>query len=699
MSRNSKEIHSLPVGFKLKSKERSYEIVKVLGSGSFGITYLATANVYVGNIMSVMKFAVKEFFMSASCYRDIDGATVLTVPAAEADVNKCRADFIVEANRLKNLCIKSRNIVSVNETFEANGTAYYVMEFLNGGSPAKCSESEAISIIKQIADALTEIHKEHVLHLDLKPDNVVLKTNDKNETYPVLIDFGISMHFDSKGRPTSSINAKGASPGYAPQEQYGGVQQFSPTYDIYALGATLFFLCTGKNPPDAFKISPNQQELKQELAGKASSNIEKAILNAMKPSALERTQTIKQFCDDLMGIEFVPVLNVPISELEFNKDRNHKAISVDSNVSWSLYSDKNWCTVILSENGFDVSVKKNKETDSRECNIIISCAAYKISRIICVKQTGIGTVSVKPKTHISPISFFNKHKKKLYQICGILLLIFFIIGLIEIFKPNPEKESLRLTEAIRNMDGSELEDFANKDSVRAYLPYAQYLFQNKRYNDAQTYANKVVIGPDSIQAKSLIESIAKAIRSQQSVTPATGVQSEENAITYDDTNNDPKSTEETNDEKFNRAIASNDLNLLLSLANQKYVKAYYPLANLYYNRKDNTNAQYWAKKAIAANVNKHEAQKLLNAIASSSSDEELFAKAKTIDDYKKLANKGYKEAFAPLAELYLKQYNYDAANLWAKKALTAHVGVEQAKKIIEILDAYDYYEKGKKPSL
>lgn len=123
--------HALPAGFLLHSKERVYEIVKVLGSGSYGITYLATSKVAVGNISATMRFAIKEHFMSASCYRGDDGAMVLTVPTAKTDVVDSRADFLTEANRLKKLCLKSRNIVSVNETFEANGTAYYVMEYLS----------------------------------------------------------------------------------------------------------------------------------------------------------------------------------------------------------------------------------------------------------------------------------------------------------------------------------------------------------------------------------------------------------------------------------------------------------------------------------------------------------------------------------------------------------------------------------------
>lgn len=408
--------HALPKGFRLQSKDRIYEIVKVLGSGSFGITYLAIAEVPIGNISTTIRFAIKEHFMSASCYRGDDGAMVLTVPTAKSDVVDSRADFITEANRLKKLCLKSRNIVSVNETFEANGTAYYVMEFLDGGSPSKCSEEEAVSIVKQIADALNEIHKEHVLHLDLKPDNIVLRTNDKNETYPVLIDFGISKHFDSKGRPTSSLSAKGASPGYAPQEQYAGVSEFSPKYDIYALGAVLFYLSTGKNPPDAFKISPNQQEIKKEIAGKVSPNIEKAILNAMKPAAMERTSSIKQFCDDLIGIDFIPVLNVSSSMFDLDKDKAELTVSVESNIGWTVYADKEWCRVSRSNNKIIITINRNKDSSSRACDVIVKGPTYQISQIIRIKQDGTGTV-VFPKDP----TWWELNNRKVYGMFGVMI--------------------------------------------------------------------------------------------------------------------------------------------------------------------------------------------------------------------------------------------------------------------------------------
>jgi len=676
---------ALRPGTKLRSKERVYEIVEVLGSGSFGITYKATAEVSVGNITTTMKFAIKEHFMSASCYRGDDGVTVLTVPTAKSDVVDSRSDFITEANRLKKLCLKSRNIVSVNETFEANGTAYYVMEFLDGGSPSKCSEEEAISIVKQIANALDEIHKEMVLHLDIKPDNIVLKTNDRGETYPVLIDFGISKHFDSKGRPTSSLSAKGASPGYAPQEQYAGVNEFSTKYDIYALGAVLFFLCTGKNPPDAFKISPNQQELKSQINGIVSEKVEKTIQNAMKPSAMERTPSIKQFCDDLMGVNFVPALNISDSRARFSKEKEQRNITVDSNINWTVYSDKDWCKVSRRGNDIVISVPRNKETGDRQCNIVINGATYQVSQTILVTQKGQGTI-VFPKDS----TWWERHNRKVYLASGVVLAGCFIAGLCMLLKPDPEKESRRLTESITAMDGTELKRYAELDSVGAYLPYARFLFQNEDYENAAIYADKAIDSDGSVDATNLLSEIIEQNSPAQ----------------------ESEAREETDDVKFARA--SNDFNLMRSLAQDKYVKAYYPLAMMYYQRDDTKNAKFWAQNSINAKVNQSKAKSLLKKINDSSpvvsqSHSSLEQPSQSVGSNSQEQDKRLQEALKDpfrgaatliiLAELehyspayyhYARQLLQQGKTLHAKEFLKMSiekgVNVSQSKQLLETLE-------------
>lgn len=290
---------SLQPGAILNSPTQQYRIVEVLGVGSFGITYLATSKVKYGNVSFNVKFAIKEHFMD-SCYRDKDGVRVHCTPTSRNSVEQSRNDFLNEAKRLQNLCNSSRNIVHVNEAFEANGTAYYVMEYLDGGSPGKMGEREALQYIQQIAAAVKILHEHKLLHLDIKPDNIVLKREDNGTIYPVLIDFGITKHFDEKGNPTSSPNAKGISLGYAPIEQNDVIREFAPTLDIYALGATLLYLLTGKNPPSSVKlIDSSQKELNSLIPANVSKSTRAAILKAMKPNKNERTQTVSSFLKDL----------------------------------------------------------------------------------------------------------------------------------------------------------------------------------------------------------------------------------------------------------------------------------------------------------------------------------------------------------------------------------------------------------------
>ncbi len=621
---NRKITQSLPHGFKLQSKERTYEIIKVLGSGSFGITYLAVSNVVIGNISTTVKFAIKEHFVSASCYRGDDQATVLTVPSAKIEAENSLADFITEANRLTKICGKSRNIVSVNEAFEANGTAYYVMEYLDGGSPKHSSEEEAVSIVKQVAEALKVIHQEHVLHLDIKPDNIVLKTDEKNETYPVLIDFGIAKHFDSQDRPTSSLNAKGASPGYAPQEQYAGVSEFSPSYDIYALGAVLFYLCTGKNPPDAFKISPNQQELTRELDGKVSPKVKRAILNAMKPNVWDRTSSIDSFCEDLNGSAFSPFINVNCGNLDFDNESSQYLVDIESNTEWSVKSNANWCTVSKKKDSIEILVSNNNGLSNRNCTITIADNSNTLSKEIHISQQGAGTVVFK-KTE--PSTWWVGHKKKVFAAIGALLGIVFVICLFILIMPNS--------------------------------------------NDGQTQPS---------------EDFSSTEVSNVVATPSVNNQSSDNS------GSEP-TAQESNDEKFARA--TNNFGLMLNLANDNYAKAYYPLAMMYYKKNDTSNAKKWAQKAVNSNTNRKQAQQLLTKLtANNPTDDELFAKATSINEFKALANKGYKKAYAPLAELYLNNRDYDNAHIWAVKAGNANVDVSRARKVVNTLSSYGYYDNG-----
>ena len=306
--------HALPVGSTVLTGKsgRKYKILEVLGAGGFGITYKAVAEVKLENGMTAsMFFAIKEHFMKG-CYRDTDRTRVLCPPTLKGDVEQSREDFRTEAERLMKLNGQSPHIVKVNEWFDANGTRYYAMEYLDGqtleqyvgGRPLP--EAKALSLLLPVARAVELVHRERLLHLDIKPDNIVLKTDlVSGAVFPVLIDFGLAKHFDGKGRPTSHLVAKGATEGYAPMEQYGEIDHFAPEIDVYALGATLFYLLTGKNPPKAFEME-TVASLPCKLPPDVSPHVRRAIAGAMQPIKSSRTQTVAEFVAALEQVAGAP---------------------------------------------------------------------------------------------------------------------------------------------------------------------------------------------------------------------------------------------------------------------------------------------------------------------------------------------------------------------------------------------------------
>ena len=265
-----------------------YWINRVLGQGGFGITYEAEQPLLRRIV------AIKEFFMKDCCDRDSSTSKVTIGTGNQKElVEKFRGKFIREAQVIAGM--EHPHIVRVTDVFEENGTAYYVMENLTGGSLADkvkkegpLSEAEAEKYIRQVADALAYIHSLNTVHLDIKPSNILL--NAKGDA--VLIDFGISKHYDDSGEQTSSTPV-GTSKGYAPLEQSldGDVSQFKPSTDIYSLGATLYYLITGMAPPEATIVNEDGLEYPKGV----SDRLWKAIEVAMRPRRKDRPQSISEF--------------------------------------------------------------------------------------------------------------------------------------------------------------------------------------------------------------------------------------------------------------------------------------------------------------------------------------------------------------------------------------------------------------------
>lgn len=297
---------ALPIGTILKSPKYDYRVEEVLGKGGFGITYKVSTTVLFGKVPIFTYFTVKEHFVKDACERDADGAVSYSRPL-QSRVEESRSDFLSEARRLNEISGRNPGVVPVNEVFEANNTVYYVMEYLNGGSlrdlveeQGALPEREAVAIIRQVANAVDFLHGYNINHLDIKPDNVMFRADyHSGDRLPVLIDFGLAKHFDKKGNPTSSIRVQGCSDGYAPVEQYSGLTKFSPRADIYALGATLYYMLVGRRPVTATEIEPGMVE--RSLPPTLSAPTRAAIVRAMAYSQFDRTATVADFLSDLDG--------------------------------------------------------------------------------------------------------------------------------------------------------------------------------------------------------------------------------------------------------------------------------------------------------------------------------------------------------------------------------------------------------------
>lgn len=300
---------ALPTGTLLRGSANSYRIERVLGSGGFGITYLASTTLSVDGISVKAHFAIKEHFPKELCYREPDGMVYCHTNNSER-VEATLKDFVTEARRLRKIAAatSNQNIVKVREVFEANGTAYYVMEYLEGPTIAQYvashgafDEAGALTIMQPILHAAEHLHANSITHLDIKPANIVLCSDGDSGMRPVLIDFGLAKHYDASGAATSTINTIGCSKGYAPLEQYAGLRKFSPQSDVYALSATLLFMLSGQTPPHAEDITP--QHIAGMLYGTGvSAETVRAIQHGMAYSRADRTASATQLIRELGSV-------------------------------------------------------------------------------------------------------------------------------------------------------------------------------------------------------------------------------------------------------------------------------------------------------------------------------------------------------------------------------------------------------------
>lgn len=426
-----------------------YTIGEVLGQGGFGITYLATQNILNRPV------AIKEFFFKDICDRDeysnalVTGKSVEKVALVERYLNK----FIKEARTIS--ALEHPCIISIHDVFRENNTAYYVMDYVDGISLedyvkeyGAVSEEKAVEWIRSVCEAISYIHDLHINHLDIKPSNIMLRNKDQRI---VLIDFGLSKHYESDGSQTTTTPV-GLSLGYAPFEQYqsGGVASFTPQTDVYSIGATLFKLVTGNRPPEPSEIMQTGLPV---FPVHLSQKTRRAITESMKLRKLERPACISDFVSLLPQYEITSIISQPEAPIEEQKSdwwKNKKGLLVGLVVIFLVAIV--WGVMNMG-NGSEKKTPSVNESTKTEQKVKGQKTGTKVS-------TPVGKEKVHEKTMEEPV------------------------------KQEPAKKIDPSEEAISKGDYNSLRKLADQGNIKACEAMAEYYMKQNDYDLADKYATK-----------------------------------------------------------------------------------------------------------------------------------------------------------------------------------------------------------------
>lgn len=290
-----KEVFQLKPGTILQSR---YIIGESIGYGGFGITYKA-----YDTILSIV-VAVKEFFPAGLVNRAEGEIRVGVFSGNKAEeYEKLKNRFIEEARNLA-LFAKEKDIVNVFDYFEANGTAYIIMEHVDSPimkqvikEKGKLQEQQAVQYICAVLRAIQKIHNQGIIHKDVSPDNIFLISEDQIKIF----DFGAAKLKNGNNEKNMSIVVKA---GYAPPEQYRSNSRQDIRMDIYAAGAVLYQLLTGEKPAEALdRCEKDTLRSPQQLGITCSDSVNKAVMKAMALNPEERYGSAGEFCIALLTPE------------------------------------------------------------------------------------------------------------------------------------------------------------------------------------------------------------------------------------------------------------------------------------------------------------------------------------------------------------------------------------------------------------
>lgn len=277
-----------------------YIVGKVLGYGSFGVTYLGW------DCLLEKKIAIKEYLPNEFATR-AEGTSEVTVFDGEKaqQFTMGKDKFSDEAKKLATFN-KNKGIITVYDQFEDNGTSYIVMDYFEGETlqerlnrDGKIPYEEAIEIMMPILSSLQEVHDAGIIHRDISPDNIYLTKDGEVK----LLDFGAARYASTNMSKSLSAIYK---QGFAPYEQYQSSREQGPWSDVYALGATLYYMLTGNIPQEAMnRLTKEDDKLvsPRKLDKEIPRNLSNAIMNAMIVYPQQRTQSVTEFKREIEDVQ------------------------------------------------------------------------------------------------------------------------------------------------------------------------------------------------------------------------------------------------------------------------------------------------------------------------------------------------------------------------------------------------------------
>ncbi len=304
----------------------AYLVGRALGQGGFGVTYVGW------DLTLDQKVAIKEYYPDGCVTREpMTHATILPMLGDKGEFfTHGRQKFVDEARVLAKF-VDDPSIVNVRRTFQENGTAYIVMDFVEGRTlkqyaaekGGRLSSAETLGLLRPLMTSLSHVHKAGLLHRDISPDNIMLQPDGTVK----LLDFGAARQISAEGEKSLTINVKH---GYAPEEQYRTHGEQGPWTDVYALAATIYMLTTGQLPPQALDRMYAEDAIEQpnSLGADFTETQQAALMRALAVRAEERTQDMEQLAasltDDAEAAQNWLESNPPPVPAETAADGKHK---------------------------------------------------------------------------------------------------------------------------------------------------------------------------------------------------------------------------------------------------------------------------------------------------------------------------------------------------------------------------------------